>query len=132
MTNSFVRNGLILSESAHRTAGRLRRVGCWRSAGRSPTGPLATFLLAALAADPIEGPALNKLLGLAFVVPLAAIAAVPEPLQFAAGVLPPYWPAKALVVGVSGGAFWPYLAVGTGYAALLLAAFVRLFRHRVE
>ncbi|WP_435181994.1 hypothetical protein [Halorussus sp. AFM4] len=76
----------------------------------------------------------HKLLALAFVVPVAALAAVPEPAEFVVGVLPTYWPAKALVVGLER-AHWsevvPYLAVGTAYAAALLYGLARRFGSRL-
>ncbi|MGA9399819.1 ABC transporter [Haladaptatus sp.] len=66
-------------------------------------GPTITFLFAGLARDSIEGVVINKLLGLLLIVPVAGIALLPEPWQYVVGVVPLYWPVKALVAGVTDG-----------------------------
>ncbi len=75
-------------------------------------GPAITFLFAGLARDSIEGVVINKLLGLVLILPVAGIALLPEPWEYVVGILPLYWPVKALVVGISDG-------IGVRFAAFL-------------
>jgi hypothetical protein len=78
-------------------------------------GPTVTFLFAGLARDSIEGVVINKLLGVLLLLPLAGIALLPEPLEYVVGIIPLYWPVKALLVGVSEGVgpqFVAFLALG--------------------
>ena len=90
-------------------------------------GPVTSLLFASYAANTIEGLALNKLLGIPLLIPLAAIALVPEPLQYATGLLPTYWPVKALVAGLAGESALPFLAVGALVYLGLLAWMRRVF-----
>lgn len=90
-------------------------------------GPAIAFLFASLASDSIEGVAINKLLGLAVVVPALAVLAFPEPLEYVAGLDPLYWPMKAAAVGASEGvgtAFVVHLTIG---AVSLVVALARRF-----
>lgn len=97
--------------------------------------PAVVFLFAALADDAIEGLAVNKLLGLVVLFPPVGAAVLPEPVEYVVGVVPLYWPAKALLVGVEGrsalrvGAF---LAVGVCTLGLSLVVLVRRFERRVR
>jgi hypothetical protein len=75
-------------------------------------GPTVTLLFAGLARDSIEGVVINKLLGVVLLLPIAGIALLPEPLEYAVGVIPLYWPVKALLVGISRG-------IGPWFVALL-------------
>ena len=94
-------------------------------------GPVTSLLFASYAANTIEGLALNKLLGVPLLIPLAAIALVPEPLQYATGVLPTYWPVKALVAGLAGESTIPSLVAGALYYLGLLAWLRRAFDRRI-
>lgn len=90
-------------------------------------GPLWALAFASLAANTIEGLAISKLVNLVVLAPAVAIAAVPEPAQFAAGAVPTYWPIKTYAAGVAGDPAWPlYALVG---AAVNLAA-IWLLRRR--
>lgn len=96
-------------------------------------GPIVSFLFASVADDTVEALAINKLLGVPIVVCVAAVAVVPEPLQLLAGLFPPYWPLKALVVGLGGGpAFLAHLAAGLIAHVLALGVFVRRFERRSD
>lgn len=98
-------------------------------------GPAVVFLFAALASDAIEGLALNKLLGLVVLLPPVGLALLPEPLEYVVGVVPLYWPAKALLAGVEGGSALEVtvlLAVGVLALSLSLAVLVRRFERRVR
>lgn len=93
-------------------------------------GPVTSLLFASYAANTIEGLALNKLLAIPLLIPLGAIALVPEPLQFVTGLLPTYWPVKALVAGLAGKSALPSLAIGTLYYLAILAWSRRVFGRR--
>ena len=51
---------------------------------------------------------------------------VPRPLQFIAGIFPPYWPMRALWSAAAGESYGAYLVIGTVISgvALLLAAWL--------
>lgn len=97
------------------------------------SGPAVSFLFASVADDTIGALAINKLLGIPILVCVAAIAVVPEPVQFLAGLFSPYWPLKAFVAGLGGDpTFLAYLAVGLIVHVVALGAFVRRFEHRSD
>ena len=84
------------------------------------SGPLIALGLGIIASNTIEGLALSKFANIVILGPAILIALIPEPFQFAAGLVPTYWPVKAFVAGVSGGSMWiPY--VGAGLVVHVLA-----------
>lgn len=88
------------------------------------------FIISSFAANTIEGLAVSKFVSFSLLIPMFAIALVPEPLQFLAGLVPVYWPLKALVSGAVGMPFQTilvYLAIGVVAHALFIGAFVRQF-----
>ncbi|WP_193310400.1 ABC transporter permease [Halorubrum halophilum] len=93
---------------------------------------VAGLLMASLAANTVEGVGVSKLLGFLIIAPVAAIALVAEPIQFVAGVFPPFWASKATVAVLSGESYFHYLAVGFGYQALLIAGLLQLFLRRAD
>lgn len=96
-------------------------------------GPAVSLLFASVARNTVEGLAINKLLSVGLVVPIAAIAAVREPLQFVAGALPPYWPAKALVAGTAGDPAFPaFLSAGVVAHAAVLRVLVKRFLRQMN
>jgi fluoroquinolone transport system permease protein len=58
--------------------------------------PIVALFLAGFAGNKVEGLALGKGMGTAFLAPLAALF-IPVPYQYLAGVLPPYWVAKLFI-----------------------------------
>lgn len=88
-------------------------------------GPLVALAFGVFAANTIEGLALSKLVNLAVLVPALAVAVVPEPAQFLAGVLPAYWPVKAFAAGAAGGDWSGFLLVGVGVYAVAIAGLGR-------
>ena len=93
------------------------------------------LLMASLAANTVEGVGVSKLLGFLIIGPVAAIALVAEPLQFLAGVFPPFWAAKATVAVVEGATLatvGSYLAVGVVVQVILIAGLLRLFFRRAD
>jgi fluoroquinolone transport system permease protein len=73
---------------------------------------------------------LMKGLGILMLGPLAAYF-VDSAWQPLFGILPTYWPAKALWVAGEGGNFWPYVLAGAAYNLLLIALLLRRFREKV-
>lgn len=96
-------------------------------------GPTIALVFGTLASNTIEGIALSKLINLVVLAPVVAVAVIPEPIQFVAGVLPTYWPIKAVVAGLAGDPGWLlYLLAGVGSHLLALFALVRWFDQRAD
>jgi fluoroquinolone transport system permease protein len=96
---------------------------------------VAGLLMASLAANTVEGVGVSKLLGFLIIAPVGAIALVAEPLQFLAGVLPPFWAAKATIAVLDGAALatvGKYLAVGVVVQVALIGLLLRLFLRRAD
>ena len=95
----------------------------------SLSAPLLALVLAAAAPNKVAGLAVVKVLNAINLLPIAA-AFLPLPLQYAAGVIPTYWPMRALWSAAAGESHSGYLAVGvaTGLAAVAVAA--RAFERR--
>lgn len=96
-------------------------------------GPVIALGFGALASNTIEGIALSKFVNLLVLGPVVVIAVVPEPFQFAAGILPTYWPVKAVVASSAGESGWLlYLGVGLVVYGLCVAALGRWFVRRAD
>lgn len=96
-------------------------------------GPTIALVFGTIASNTIEGIALSKLINLVVLIPVVAVAVVPEPIQFVAGVLPTFWPIKALVAGIAGDPGWLiYLLAGSSSHLLALLALVRWFDQRSD
>lgn len=93
-------------------------------------GPFVALLLAAVAKNKVEGLALSKAFSILMIGPLAGYF-IDGPWQLLLGILPSYWPAKALWVTLAGGNAWPYLFAGLVWNVCLLIALVRIFKARV-
>ena len=87
------------------------------------SAPLLALVLATAAPNKVAGFAAVKVLNSLNLLPVAAFF-VPVPLQYVAGVLPAYWPMRALWSAAVGEEYVGYLVIGaiTGAAALVLAA----------
>ena len=97
------------------------------------SGPLIAFIFGSLATNSIEGIALSKLINLVVLAPAVVVGAVPEPWQFVAGVLPWFWPFKAIITGVSGGQSWiTYLIVGGVLQLLGIVVLMGFFVRRAD
>lgn len=59
--------------------------------------------LPAFADNTIEGVAVSKFVGFSILIPVFAIATVPTPMQYLSGIVPLYWPLKALTVSIANG-----------------------------
>lgn len=92
--------------------------------------PLLALVLATAAPNKVAGFAVMKVLNSINLLPVVAFF-LPVPLQYVFGVLPPYWPMRALWSASAGDAYGWYLVVGavSGVAAIVAAA--RLFERRL-
>lgn len=92
--------------------------------------PLLALVLATAAPNKVAGFAVMKSLNSINLLPIAAFF-LPLPIQFAAGVLPPYWPMRALWSAAAGESFAVYVGTGAvvGVAALVVA--VAAFERRL-
>ena len=96
-------------------------------------GPLIAMVFGTVAANTIEGIALSKLINLVVLGPVLVVAVVPEPFQFLAGVLPWFWPIKAIVAGVAGEPGWSlYLLVGAVVQLLGIGTLLRVFSGKID
>ncbi len=89
------------------------------------------LVLATFADNTVEGVAVSKFLGLTVMAPLVAAVALPLPWRYVAGVLPPFWPIEAFLLGLDGGSPTTvalYLAVGVVAHAVVVRAFIRRLR----
>ena len=90
--------------------------------------PMLTLLMASVCENKVQGFALVKAVGAA---PLLAAAShfLEEPWQYAAGVIPTFWPLKAFWLASEGSSaeFWGVFAVGLAVHVALLALLLRHF-----
>ncbi len=94
---------------------------------------IAGLLMSSLASNTVEGVGVSKLLGFLIIAPVAAIALVAEPAQYVAGLFPPFWASKALVVVMNDGAnALGYLLVGVVYQVALVGMLLRVFLSRAD
>jgi hypothetical protein len=63
-------------------------------------------------------------------LPIAAFF-VPPPLQYVAGILPAFWPMRALWSAAAGEPFAPYLVVGSIVGAVAIGITAELFDRRL-
>jgi hypothetical protein len=93
--------------------------------------PLLALVLAISAPNKVAGFAVVKILNGVNLLPIAAFF-VPVPLQYAAGVLPTYWPMRALWSAAGNEPYLGFLGVGAvvGAAAVVVAA--HLFDRRLS
>jgi fluoroquinolone transport system permease protein len=99
----------------------------------SISAPLLALVLAVSAPNKVAGFAVVKVLNGVNLLPVVAYI-VPRPGQFVAGILPTYWPMRALWSATVGEAYGAYLVLGSviSVVALLLAAWLfdqKLLRH---
>lgn len=94
------------------------------------SAPSLAFVLAMAAPNKVAGFAVVKLLNVINLLPVVAFF-VPRPLQYVAGVLPAFWPMRALWSAAAGDSFVTYLLVGTVVGAVAIAIAAALFDRRL-
>jgi hypothetical protein len=92
--------------------------------------PILALVLAVAAPNKVAGFAVMKVINGVNLLPAVAYF-VPRPVQYAAGVLPTYWPMRALWSTVAGEDYAAYLAIGVAVGMLGLAWMARLFDRRL-
>ena len=94
------------------------------------SAPLLALVLATAAPNKVAGFAMVKVLNGVNLLPVVAFF-LPLPLQYVAGVLPPYWPMRALWSAAAGQGYALYLGIGALVSAGALAFAARLFDRRL-
>jgi len=93
--------------------------------------PLLALVLAIAAPNKVAGFAVVKVLNAVNLLPIAAFF-IPAPLQYAAGVLPTYWPMRALWSAAGNEPYMGFLAIGTVVGALAVVVAAHLFNRRLS
>jgi fluoroquinolone transport system permease protein len=95
--------------------------------------PVLGLLMSALGRNKIEGLAVMRVVGLAvFTLPMIPFFILDSPWQLAFGILPPFWPVRTFWSAFDGGTYWPYLAGGLLYNAVLVVVLLRLVTRRLQ
>jgi hypothetical protein len=92
--------------------------------------PMLAFALGAFAPNKVAGFAVLKILNAVNLLPIAAYF-VPAPWQYVAGILPTYWPMRAMWSAGSGEPYLPFLAGGLVVGVMVVAALAGLFERRL-
>lgn len=94
------------------------------------SAPSLALVLAIAAPNKVAGFAVVKLLNVINLLPIVAFF-VPPPLQYVAGVLPAFWPMRALWSAAAGDPFVTYLLVGSIVGTVAIAIAAALFDRRL-
>jgi fluoroquinolone transport system permease protein len=94
------------------------------------SAPSLALVLATAAPNKVAGFAVVKLLNVINLLPIVAFF-VPPPLQCVAGILPAFWPMRALWAAAAGEPFTPYLVVGSIVGAGAIGITAALFNRRL-
>lgn len=94
------------------------------------SAPLLALLLATAAPNKVAGFAVVKVLNSVNLLPNAAFF-LPVPLQYAAGILPAYWPMRAFWSAAAGDPYGMPLAAGTATGLIAIAAAAWFFECRL-
>lgn len=94
------------------------------------SAPSLALVLATAAPNKVAGFAVVKLLNVLNLLPIVAFF-VPPPLQYVAGVLPAFWPMRALWSAAAGAPFMMYLLVGSIVGVAAIAITGALFDRRL-
>jgi fluoroquinolone transport system permease protein len=92
--------------------------------------PLLALVLATAAPNKVAGFAVMKALNAVNLLPAASFF-LPLPMQLVAGVLPTYWPMRALWSAAAGEDFVAFVAIGAGIGGLAIAVAAVLFERRL-
>jgi fluoroquinolone transport system permease protein len=92
--------------------------------------PLLALILATAAPNKVAGFAVMKVLNSINLLPIVAFF-LPVPLQYTFGILPPYWPMRALWSASAGEPYGWYLVVGAASGTIAVVAAARLFERRM-
>ncbi|GAB2780814.1 ABC transporter permease [Amycolatopsis magusensis] len=91
------------------------------------SGLVVTLVILAVATNKVEGVAAIRALGIV----IAGLPLLPSfmdsPWRLAFGLVPTFWPTEAFLAAVEGTTWWPYLAGGVVYHALVIWPLYRRF-----
>ncbi len=97
------------------------------AAAASLTAPMVMLFFGTFAENKVQGFALNKIVGILGLLIMAAWFVQP-PLQYAIGLFPPYWFAKAYWLAYAGDPNWGWaVLIGIGTSSIVLAYLVKRF-----
>ena len=94
------------------------------------SAPLLALVLGTAAPNKVAGFAAVKVLNSVNLLPIAAFF-LPLPLQYFAGIIPTYWPMRALWSAAAGEPYLAYLAIGAITATLAVVVAASLFERRL-
>ena len=94
------------------------------------SAPLLALVLGTAAPNKVAGFAAVKVLNSVNLLPIAAFF-LPLPLQYFAGIIPTYWPMRALWSAAAGEPYLVYLAIGAITATLAVVVAARFFERRL-
>lgn len=92
--------------------------------------PLLALVLATAAPNKVAGFAVMKVLNSVNLLPIASFF-LPLPIQYLAGVLPTYWPMRALWSAAAGDDFGGQLAIGALVGAFAIVVAAAIFERRL-
>jgi fluoroquinolone transport system permease protein len=94
------------------------------------SAPVLALVLATAAPNKVAGFAAVKVVNAVNLLPVASFF-LPVPAQYAAGILPTYWPMRALWSAAAGDEYGAHLAWGVVAGALTIALAATLFERRL-
>jgi fluoroquinolone transport system permease protein len=94
------------------------------------SAPLLALVLASAAPNKVAGFAVVKVLNGVNLLPIAAFF-LPRPFQYIAGIIPTYWPMRALWSAAEGEPYFLYLTIGVMTAALSVVVAAHVFERRL-
>jgi len=94
------------------------------------SAPTLALILPIAAANKVAGFAVVKVMNVVSLLPTIAYF-IPGPTQFVAGVLPTFWPMRALWAAAAGDSHLPFVGVGIVVAAITIAVAAAIFERRL-
>jgi fluoroquinolone transport system permease protein len=94
------------------------------------SAPTLALILPIAAPNKVAGFAVVKVMNVISLLPIVAYF-IPGPVQLAAGVLPTFWPMRALWAAAAGQSHLPFVVTGFAVAAITIAAAAAIFERRL-
>jgi hypothetical protein len=94
------------------------------------SAPTLALVLAIAAPNKVAGFAVVKVMNVVSLLPIVAYF-IPPPTQLVAGVLPTFWPMRALWSAAAGEGHLPVLVIGSVVAAITIVAAAAIFERRL-
>lgn len=93
------------------------------------SAPALALILPIAAPNKVAGFAVVKVMNVVSLLPIVAYF-LPEPTQFIAGLLPTFWPMRALWAAASGQPYFPFVAMGVVVSTIVIAVTAAMFERR--